>query len=233
MEQLGKVRSVIRELFEYGKQRKAEIGEDKVFDFSLGNPSVPAPDCVNETIKELLDTQSPLALHGYTSAQGDASVRKAIADYLNITHGSAFSANNIYMTVGAAASLTICLNALCVEGDEVIAFAPFFPEYRVFTEGAGAFFKPLPPTEDFQIDPVALKAAINKNTKAVILNSPNNPSGVVITEEGIKALSAVLAEKSAEYGHPIYLITDEPYRELVYGDVFVPFLTNYYKNTLV
>lgn len=233
MEQLGKVRSVIRELFEYGKKRKAEIGEDKVFDFSLGNPSVPAPDCVNETIKELLDTQSPLALHGYTSAQGDAGVRKAIADYLNKTHGSAFGADNIYMTVGAAASLTISLNALCVEGDEVIAFAPYFPEYRVFTEGAGATFKALPPTEDFQIDAEALKTAINENTKAVILNSPNNPSGVVITEEGIKALCTVLNEKSAEYGKPIYLITDEPYRELVYGDVFVPFLTNYYDNTLV
>jgi len=233
MEQLGKVRSVIRELFEYGKKRKAEIGEDKVFDFSLGNPSVPAPDCVNETIKELLDTQSPLDLHGYTSAQGDAGVRKAIADYLNENHGSAFTADSIYMTVGAAASLTISLNALCNEGDEVIAFAPFFPEYRVFTEGAGATFKALPPTEDFQIDPAALSAAINKNTKAVILNSPNNPSGVVITEAGVKALTDVLKEKSAEYGKPIYLITDEPYRELVYGDVFVPFLTNYYDNTLV
>jgi len=233
MEQLGKVRSVIRELFEYGKKRKAEIGEDKVFDFSLGNPSVPAPDCVNETIKELLDTQSPLALHGYTSAQGDASVRKAIADYLNGKHGSAFTPDNIYMTVGAAASLTICLNALCVEGDEVIAFAPYFPEYRVFTESAGATFKALPPTADFQIDAVALEAAINQNTKAVILNSPNNPSGVVITEEGVKTLAAVLSKKSAEYGHPIYLISDEPYRELVYGDVFVPFLTNYYKDTLV
>lgn len=213
MEQLGKVRSVIRELFEYGKKRKAEIGEDKVFDFSLGNPSVPAPDCVNETIKELLDTQSPLDLHGYTSAQGDAGVRKAIADYLNENHDSAFTADSIYMTVGAAASLTISLNALCNEGDEVIAFAPFFPEYRVFTEGAGATFKALPPTEDFQIDPAALSAAINKNTKAVILNSPNNPSGVVITEAGVKALTDVLKEKSAEYGKPIYLITDEPYRD--------------------
>ncbi len=233
MEQLGKVRSVIRELFEYGNKRKAEIGADKVFDFSLGNPSVPAPDCVNAAIKELLDTQSPLALHGYTSAQGDAGVRKAIAEYLNSKHGTAFSADNIYMTVGAAASLTICLNALVCAGDEVIAFAPFFPEYRVFAEGAGASFKALPPTEDFQIDTKRLENEISAATKAIIINSPNNPSGVVLTEDTIKGICAVLKAKSAQYGHPIYLITDEPYRELVYDDVFVPFVSNYYDNTLV
>ncbi len=233
MEQLGKVRSVIRELFEYGNKRKAEIGEDKVFDFSLGNPSVPAPDCVNEAIKELIDTQSPLALHGYTSAQGDAGVRKAIAEYLNNKHGTAFKADNIYMTVGAAASLTISLNALVCDGDEVIAFAPFFPEYRVFAEGAGAKFKALPPTADFQIDTALLASEITENTKAIIINSPNNPSGVVLTEQCIKDVCAVLKAKSAEYAHPIYLITDEPYRELVYDNVLVPFVSNYYANTLV
>lgn len=233
MEQLGKVRSVIRELFEYGNKRKAEIGADKVFDFSLGNPSVPAPDCVNAAIKELLDTQSPLALHGYTSAQGDAGVRKAIAEYLNSKHGTAFFADNIYMTVGAAASLTICLNALVCAGDEVIAFAPFFPEYRVFAEGAGASFKALPPTEDFQIDTNRLESEISAATKAIIINSPNNPSGVVLTEDTIKGICAVLKAKSVQYGHPIYLITDEPYRELVYDNVFVPFVSNYYDNTLV
>lgn len=233
MEQLGKVRSVIRELFEYGKKRKAEIGEDKVFDFSLGNPSVPAPDCVNETIRALTEEMGSLQLHGYTSAQGDAGVRKAIAEYLNANHGAAFTADSIYMTVGAAASLTICLNALVCDGDEVVAFAPFFPEYRVFSEGAGAKFVALEVTKDFQIDGKVLADAINENTKAVIVNSPNNPSGVVLTEESIKTLCAVLKEKSAAYGHPIYLITDEPYRELVYDGVFVPFLTNYYDNTLV
>lgn len=233
MEQLGKVRSVIRELFEYGNKRKAEIGADKVFDFSLGNPSVPAPACVNDTIRELMETQSPLALHGYTSAQGDAGVRKAIADYLNKQHGTAFTADSIYMTVGAAASLTICLNALVCEGDEIIAFAPFFPEYRVFSEGAGASFKALPPTEDFQIDANCLANEISASTKAIIVNSPNNPSGVVLTEQTIKDICGVLKAKSAEYGHPIYLITDEPYRELVYDNVFVPFVSNYYDNTLV
>lgn len=233
MEQLGKVRSVIRELFEYGKKRKAEIGEDKVFDFSLGNPSVPAPACVNEAIKALCDEMGSLQLHGYTSAQGDAGVRKAIAEYLNKNHGTAFNADSIYMTVGAAASLTISLNAVVCEGDEVIAFAPFFPEYRVFSESAGARFVAMPATEDFQIDKAAFSAAVNEKTKAVIVNSPNNPSGVVLTEESVKALCEVLKEKSAAYGHPIYLIADEPYRELVYDEVFVPFLTNYYDNTLI
>ena len=233
MEQLGKVRSVIRELFEYGNKRKAEIGADKVFDFSLGNPSVPAPACVNETIKALTEEMSSLQLHGYTSAQGDASVRKAIADYLNKEHGESFTADSIYMTVGAAASLTISLNAIVCAGDEVIAFAPFFPEYRVFSEGAGAKFVPLAPTEDLQIDGDSFAKAINENTKAVIVNSPNNPSGVVLTEESIKILCDVLKTKSEEYGHPIYLITDEPYRELVYDGVKVPFVTKYYDNCLV
>lgn len=233
MEQLGKVRSVIRELFEYGKKRKAEIGEDKVFDFSLGNPSVPAPDCVNEAIRALTHEMGSLQLHGYTSAQGDAWVRGEIAAYLNRLHGSSFTADNIYMTVGAAAALTICLNALVCDGDEVIAFAPYFPEYRVFSESAGARFTALPPTVDFQIDKAAFAAAVSEKTKAVIINSPNNPSGVVLTEGSIKGLCDVLKAKSAEYGHPIYLITDEPYRELVYDEVFVPFLTNYYNNTLV
>lgn len=233
MEQLGKVRSVIRELFEYGNKRKAEIGADKVFDFSLGNPSVPAPACVNETIKALTEEMSSLQLHGYTSAQGDASVRKAIADYLNKEHGESFTADSIYMTVGAAASLTISLNAIVCAGDEVIAFAPFFPEYRVFSEGAGAKFVPLAPTEDLQIDGDSFAKAINENTKAVIVNSPNNPSGVVLTEESIKILCDVLKTKSLEYGHPIYLITDEPYRELVYDGVKVPFVTKYYDNCLV
>lgn len=233
MEQLGKVRSVIRELFEYGNKRKAEIGEDKVFDFSLGNPSVPAPNCVNEAIRALTKEMSSLKLHGYTSAQGDLGVRRAIADYLNKEHGESFTADSIYMTVGAAASLTISLNALVCDGDEVIAFAPFFPEYRVFAEGAGARFVALAPTEDFQIDGNAFRGAINEHTKAVIVNSPNNPSGVVLTEDSVKILCDILKEKSKEYAHPIYLITDEPYRELVYDGVEVPFMTKYYDDCLV
>ncbi len=233
MEGLGKVRSVIRDLFEYGNARKAEIGADKVFDFSLGNPSVPAPDCVTEELKSLIENENPLALHGYSSAQGDFSVRKAIAEHINSTHGTSFTPNSIYMTVGAAAGLTISLNALVCEGDEVIAFAPFFPEYRVFAEAAGAKFVAMAPTADFGIDTDALSATVNENTKAVIVNSPNNPSGVVLGEANIIALCELLKAKSAEYGHPIYLISDEPYRELVYDGIEVPYITKYYKDSLV
>lgn len=231
---LGKKRSVIREIFEYANKRKAQIGADKVFDFSLGNPSVPAPDCVNETIKELVLSESSLALHGYTSAQGDAGVRRSIADYVSKAHGVQVSPDNIYMTVGAAASLTVSLNAIAEEGDEFICFTPFFPEYRVFVEAAGGTFVSVPSRSgDFQLDLQAFENAVTPNTKGVIVNSPNNPSGVVLTEESILGLCSVLKRKSAEFGRPIFLISDEPYRELVYGDIKVPYLLNYYDNTLV
>ena len=234
MLELGTNRSVIRDLFEYGKKRKAEIGEDKVFDFSLGNPSVPAPACVREAALDLLQNEDEILLHGYTSAQGDAGLRKAIADYVNGQHGTNLTADNFYITVGAAASLSISLKALAEEGDEFITFAPFFPEYRVFVENTGSklvVVKSDP--KSFQIDPDALKEAITEHTKGVILNSPNNPSGVVITEDGIQNLCRILEEKQEEYGHPIFLISDEPYRELVYDDVKVPYLMNEYDNTIV
>lgn len=234
MVELGTNRSVIRELFEYGNKRKAEIGADKVYDFSLGNPSVPAPDCVKEAALEVLNEMDPVALHGYTSAPGDAGLRKAIADYTNEKHGTQLTADNIYITVGAAASLTITVNALAEEQDEFITFAPFFPEYRVFVEQTGSKLVVVAcRKEDFQIDTEAFEQAITEHTKGVILNSPNNPSGVVITEEGIQTVCAILEKKQKEYGHPIFLIADEPYRELVYGDVFVPYLMNYYDNTIV
>lgn len=234
MVELGTNRSVIRELFEYGNKRKAEIGADKVYDFSLGNPSVPAPDCVKEAALEVLNEMDPVALHGYTSAPGDAGLRKAIADYTNEKHGTQLTADNIYITVGAAASLTIAVNALAEEQDEFITFAPFFPEYRVFVEQTGSKLVVVAcRKEDFQIDTEAFEQAITEHTKGVILNSPNNPSGVVITEEGIQTVCAILEKKQKEYGHPIFLIADEPYRELVYGDVFVPYLMNYYDNTIV
>lgn len=234
MVELGTNRSVIRELFEYGNKRKAEIGADKVYDFSLGNPSVPAPDCVKEAALEVLNEMDPVALHGYTSAPGDAGLRKAIADYTNEKHGTQLTADNIYITVGAAASLTITVNALAEEQDEFITFAPFFPEYRVFVEQTGSKLVVVAcRKEDFQIDTEAFEQAITEHTKGVILNSPNNPSGVVITEEGIRTVCAILEKKQKEYGHPIFLIADEPYRELVYGDVFVPYLMNYYDNTIV
>ncbi|MEE1032136.1 MAG: pyridoxal phosphate-dependent aminotransferase [Ruminococcus sp.] len=231
---LGTQRSVIRELFEFGKLRAAEIGAENVFDFSIGNPSVPSPDCVNETAMKLIQEMDPVILHGYTSAQGDAGARQMIADSVNKRFGTDFNANNLYLTVGAAAALCCCLNGICNPGDEVITFAPYFPEYKVFIEGASAVMKLIPADiEAFQIDFDAFEAAITANTKAVIVNSPNNPSGVVYSEATVKRLAAILEDYSHKYGHPIYLIADEPYREIVFGNVDVPYLPNYYKNTLV
>lgn len=231
---LGTQRSVIRELFEFGKVRAAEVGAENVFDFSIGNPSVPAPDLVNETAIKLLQEMDPVLLHGYTSAQGDAIVRKQISDNLNSRFATSFRPENLYMTVGAAASLCCCLNGLCNPGDEVIVFAPFFPEYRVFIEGAGAKMTMIPADiEAFQIDFAAFESAINEKTKAVIVNSPNNPSGTLYSEETVKKLAAILEEASNKYGQPIFLLADEPYREIVFKGQSVPFLPKYYDNTLV
>ncbi len=233
---LGSKRSIIREIFEYSKTRAKEIGADKVYDFSLGNPSVPAPAEVNATIKLLLDTEDSVLLHGYTSAQGDANTRGVIAKSIKERFGVDMSPSLIYMTCGAAASLSICLKALIEESrdEEVIVFAPFFTEYKVFIENAGGKIVVSTPEEKtFAPDFADFESKINDKTKAVIVNSPNNPSGVVYTEETIKTLSSILEKKSAEYGNDIYLIADEPYRELVYSGVEVPYLMNYYKNTLV
>lgn len=231
---LGSKRSVIREIFEFGKKRAAEVGAENVYDFSLGNPSVKPPQIVEDTLISLLKEEDATALHGYTSAQGDAGVRAAIADYIRKTHGVECDADYIYMTCGAAASLTITLSALCNEGDEVITFAPYFTEYKVFAETAGAKLVALASDPDtFQIDFSPLESALNEKTAAVLVNSPNNPSGVVYSEATIQKLAALLEQKSAEYKKTIYLITDEPYRELVYGGVKVPYLTKYYRNTFV
>ena len=231
---LGSKRSVIRETFEFGKKRAAEVGAENVYDFSLGNPSVSPPQIVEDTLLSLLKEEDATALHGYTSAQGDAGVRAAIADYICRTHGVACDPDFIYMTCGAAASLTISLCALCNAGDEVVTFAPYFTEYKVFTETAGAKLVALASDPDtFQIDFSLLESALNEKTTAVLVNSPNNPSGVVYSEETVKKLAALLERKSAQYKKTIYLITDEPYRELVYGGVKVPYLTKYYRNTIV
>lgn len=233
--QLGKVRSVIRELFEYGKTRKTEIGEENVYDFSIGNPSVPAPPSVNEAIAEIVKTYDPVLLHGYTSAQGDYSVRKVLADYINDRFNTDLSADCLYLTCGAAASLTISLNALVNEGDEVLTIAPYFPEYKVFAENAGAkLIAVAGKAGTFQIDLDALEKAISKRTKAVVINSPNNPSGVVYAEEDIIKLARLLEKYSKKFGNPIYLIADEPYRELVFdAGVKVPYVMNYYVHTIV
>ena len=235
MMSLGKTRSVIRDIFEYGNKRKAEIGAENVFDFSLGNPSVPAPACVNEAIRDLLAEKPDIYLHGYTSAQGDAGTRKAIADDLNRRFGTSFRADNLYMTCGAAASLRITLGAVICPGEEVLTPAPFFPEYRVFAESAGAVFTPVPCNPDtLQLDLDAFRKAIGPKTKAIILNSPNNPSGVVYKAACIAQLAELLREKEKEYGTVIYLIADEPYRELVFdSSLEVPYLTKYYDDTVV
>ena len=230
---LGEVRSVIRELFEYGKKRKAEIGDENVFDFSLGNPSVPAPDEVRKELINLITQTDPVALHGYTSAQGDFSVRKAIADDLNARFKVNLSADGIYMTCGAAASLCITLNALLNAGDEVITFAPFFPEYSVFTAHAGGVLKAVECDGNFQPDADKFTAALTEKTKAVIINSPNNPSGVVYSEKVIKELCAALEKHEKATGNRVYIISDEPYRELVFGDTYVPFIMNYYADSIV
>lgn len=235
MYQLGSVRSAIRELFEYGKKRAEIVGRENVYDFSIGNPSIPAPQIVNDTIKELVTNYDSVELHGYTSAQGDAKTRAAIAEFLNNTHGTNFTGDNFYMTMGAAASLSICFHALTSDVyDKFIAIAPYFPEYKVFVNAAGAKLVEVPAdTEHFQIDFAALEERINEHTRAVIINSPNNPSGTVYSEETIEKLADLLDRKSKEIGRPIFIISDEPYREIVYDGIKVPFVTKYYDNTLV
>ena len=232
MLQLGTARSVIRELFEYGRQRAAEVGAENVFDFSLGNPSVPAPVEVNETAIRLLREQAD-TIHCYTSAPGDPAARQRIADSLNRRFGEQYTADELYLTVGAAASLCCVLGGLTRPGDEYILFAPYFPEYRVFIEGVKGKIKVIPPEpEHFQIDFSAFEQAVTCRTKGVIINSPNNPSGVVYSRQTLETLAAILRAKEALYGHPIYLISDEPYRELAYG-VEVPFLPEIYRDTVI
>lgn len=234
MMKLGKVRSVIRETFEYGNARAAQIGSDNVFDFSLGNPSVPAPSCFDDALINLIENYDSVSLHGYTSAQGDANTRSAIAENINKRFNANVDKNDIYITCGAAASLAISINALACKGDEIIVFAPFFPEYRVFVENSGAKMVVVPADIDnFQIDFKAFEALVNKNTKAVIINSPNNPTGVVYSKNTIERLCNILKNKSNEYASPIYLISDEPYREIVFDDIELPYITNCYDNSIV
>lgn len=232
---LGQAPSVIRETFEYGNKRAAEIGRENVFDFSLGNPSVPAPESVHAVMRRLMDETDSVLLHGYTSAVGAEPTRRAIAEDINKRFGTAVSASNIYMTCGAAASLTVTLHAVLCPDDECIAFAPFFPEYRVFVEAASAKLVMVPADmEAFQLNLEAFEKLISERTKAVIINTPNNPTGVVVTEENLNKMCAILRAKEAEYGHPIYLIADEPYRELVYdAETVVPYLPNLYDDTFV
>ena len=231
---LGTARSEIREAFAFAQARAAEVGAENVDDFSIGNPSVPAPATVAEAVHKLVDAIDPIKLHGYTPAQGDGQARGALADDLNRRFGTNYTADNFYLTAGAAGALWCALSALSCPGDTFIAFAPYFPEYKVFVESAGAELVTVPADiEDFQIDFAAFDQALTPNTKGVIINSPNNPTGVVYSEATIQKLAQVLTEKSKEYGHTIWLISDEPYREIVYRDTPLPWVPNYYPNTLV
>ena len=233
MYELGSRSSVIREIFAYGQKRAREVGADHVYDFSLGNPSIPAPESVKQSILRLLELP-PEQLHGYTAAQGDLEVRQKVAASISRRFGVDARPEQLYMTCGAAASLSCCIRALTNPQDEWIAIAPFFPEYRCFVEAArGVLVQSDPNPVDFQMDLGDLEAKITERTKAIIVNSPNNPCGVVYTEESILALAELLYRKQEQYGHPIYLIADEPYREIVYGDVKVPYLPRYYRNTFV
>ena len=230
---LGANRSCIRDLFEYGRARAAVVGEENVFDFTLGNPSIPSPAEVNETICRILKDTDSLLVHGYTTAVGDLETRQAIAADLNSRYGANTGAEDFFLGSGAAPELVAVFRALAVEGGEILAIAPYFPEYKPFAENAGLIFKVVPPdVPNFQISLPAVEAMLTERTQAVILNSPNNPSGVVYTRETLKQLSALLEKKAAQYGHPIYIISDEPYRELAYG-VEVPFLPLIYRDTVV
>ena len=234
MYDLGNKPSDIRSLFEYGKQRKLEIGEANVYDFSLGNPNVPAPSVVNETLINLINSTSPEVLHGYTSGVGDNNVRMQIVNDLNERYNVNLKSDLVYMTVGAAAALTISLNAILNTDDEVVVIAPFFPEYRVFIEKANGKVVVVKSDEKtFKPNLNTLSDAINEKTKAVIINYPNNPTGVVLNNDDLLGLTNLLKEKQNEYNTTIYLISDEPYRELIYSDSPIPFVTKYYDNTII
>ena len=231
---LGSNRSCIRDLFEYGCARSAIVGRENVFDYSLGNPSIPAPMEVDQAIRDILNDTDSLAIHGYTSAIGDLATRQAIADDLNNRYNAGVRPQDLFIGCGAAPELVAVLRAITVPGSEILAVAPYFPEYKPFAEGVGAAFKVVPPdVPGFQIKLEAVEEMLTEKTVGIILNSPNNPAGTVYTRQTLQELAALLERKSAEFGHPIYVIADEPYRELVYGGVEVPFIPTIYKNTIV
>ena len=234
MYELGTKKSTIRTIFEYGRKRAAEVGEENIYDFSLGNPNVPTPEFVKQAVIDILNEMEPCAVHGYTIAPGNPQVRETLAKSINERFGTHFAGKNLFMTAGAAAAITICFKALSEPQDEFITFAPFFPEYRCFVESTGAKLVVVPAqTEDFQIDFAAFEELLTPHTKAVIMNSPNNPSGAVYSEATIRKLAEILREKEKEYGHAIFIISDEPYREIAYEGYEVPYVSKYYNDTLV
>lgn len=227
--------SAIRAMFMYGLERAKVVGPENVFDFSLGNPSVPAPECVNDAIREILDTMDSVAVHGYSPANGIDAARLAIVEDLNARFGTNYGINNIFMAVSAAGAIAHALRAVIMEeGDEIVTFVPYFPEYMEYVSGAGGKFVAVPAdTDTLQINFEAFEAVLNPNVRAVLINTPNNPSGIVYSKETIERLAAILEEKQKEYGHSIYIISDEPYRELVFSGVEAPFVAKYYANTMI
>ena len=231
---LGTKKSTIRTIFEFGQKRAAEVGAENVFDFSLGNPNVPVPDFIRDAAVDILMHGDPTEVHGYTIAPGKPAVREVLAADLKRRFGMEVTGKNLFMTAGAAASVTITFKALTEPGDEFVTFAPFFPEYRVFVEACGGKLVVVPAkTDDFQIDLTALERVLTPQTKAVIVNSPNNPSGAVYRETTIRRLADLLRAKEQEYGHPIFIVADEPYREIVYDGASVPCIPLFYDNTIV
>ena len=231
---LGSKQSCIREIFEFGLKRKQQVGEENVFDYSLGNPSIPTHKQVDNTITTLIQTKNSLMLHGYPPAGGDKRAREAIAEDLNERYGMNISSNNLLLTCGAAAAVIASLKAIAVKDSEVIVIAPYFPEYPMYAESSGMKLVTVPAdTEAFQIRFDELEKRITPHTQAVIVNSPNNPSGAVYGRETLCRLGRLLEQRSAEYGHPIYIIADEPYRELVYDGAEVTFIPKLYANTIV
>lgn len=226
-------KSVIRELSEYAVARGKEIGYENVFDYTLGNPSVPVPASFNNSIIRLIGEKSSMDLHGYSQSLGIAEVREAVADSLNRRFGMSYKKDHIFMTSGAAGAIAHAVRLVTVPGDEVITFAPFFPEYNPYITHTGATLSIVPPnTADFQINFEAFEEMISEKTMAVLINTPNNPSGIVYSTETIKRLASILTEKSKEYGHIIYLISDEPYREIIFAGVDAPYVAKYYDATI-
>lgn len=221
-------------MFEEGKRLAAQYGPENVYDFSLGNPNVPAPANLKDAIVDILNEVDPVVVHGYMSNAGFPQVRKTIADNLNMRYGTAFTENNLIMTVGAGSALNVCLKTLVNPGEEVIVFAPYFLEYGAYVRNYdGVLVEVAPDTDTFQLNLSDFEKKLSEKTKAVIINNPHNPTGVVYREETIRALAEILKEKQKEYGHAIYLLSDEPYRELAFDGAVVPFVTKYYDNTMV
>ncbi|MBQ1554784.1 MAG: pyridoxal phosphate-dependent aminotransferase [Clostridia bacterium] len=226
-------KSIIRELSEYATARASEIGSENVFDFSLGNPSVPCTQHFTDTMIELLHTAEPVALHGYSPSLGIESVRRAVADSLHSRFGVNYESKHIFMTTGAAGAVAHAVRCVTQPGDEVLTFAPFFPEYTPYVNQTGAILKVVPPrTEDFQINFEAFEQMLTDKVAAVLINTPNNPSGVVYSTQTLTALADLLRKKQVEYGHDIFLISDEPYREIVFASVDAPYVASFYDNTL-